>query len=47
MDVNEHERLSNITLRQKFKQRKFVVRKNMDVNEHERLSNIILGYKFK
>jgi len=39
MDVNEHERLSNITL--------VVVRKNMDVNEHERLSNITLRHKLK
>ena len=29
MDVNEHERLSNITLRHK------LIRKDMDVNEHE------------
>ena len=29
MDVNEHEGLSNITLRHK------LVRKNMDVNEHK------------
>ena len=41
MDVNEHERLSNITLRQKLKEQ-FVVRKDMNVNEHERLSNITL-----
>jgi 23S rRNA pseudoU1915 N3-methylase RlmH len=39
MDVNEHERLSNITLRHK------LVRKVMDVNEHERLSNITLRHK--
>jgi predicted RNA-binding protein with PUA-like domain len=37
MDVNEQERLSNITLRHKLK-KQFVVRKDMDVNEHERLS---------
>jgi hypothetical protein len=37
MNVNEHERLSNITLRQQL-----VVRTDMDVNEHERLSNIPL-----
>jgi hypothetical protein len=34
MDVNEHERLSNITLRHKLKEQ-FVVRKDMNVNEHE------------
>ena len=44
MDVNEHERLPNITLRNKVKGQP-VVRKDMDVNEHERLSNIILGHK--
>ena len=33
MDVNEHERLSNITTRKE----QFVVRKHIDVNEHERL----------
>ena len=33
MDVNEHERLSNITARKE----QFVVRKHIDVNEHERL----------
>jgi hypothetical protein len=44
MDVNEHERLSNITLRHKLKEQ-FVVRKDMNVNEHERLSNITLGQK--
>jgi hypothetical protein len=38
MDVNEHERLSNITLIKENEQ--LVVRKDMDVNEHERLSNI-------
>jgi hypothetical protein len=35
MDVNEHERLSNITLRNKLKKRN----RAMDVNEHERLSS--------
>ena len=43
MNVNEHERLSNITLRHKLLKEQFVVRKDMDVNEHERLSNITLG----
>jgi hypothetical protein len=37
MDVNEHERLTNIT--------QLIVRKDMDVNDHERLSNITLGHK--
>jgi hypothetical protein len=47
MDVNEHERLSNINTRTQIQvKEQFVVRKNMDVNEHERLSNIILGHKF-
>ena len=42
MNVNEHERLSTITLRQKLKEQ-FVVRKDMNVNEHDRLSSITLG----
>jgi hypothetical protein len=46
MDIKEHERLSNITLRHKLKET-FVVRKDMDVNEHERLSNITLRHKLK
>jgi len=36
MDVNEHERLSNITLKTQIK-----------VKEHERLSNITLRHKLK
>jgi hypothetical protein len=44
MDVNEHERLSNITLRDKLKEQ-LVVRKDMNVNEHERISNIRLREK--
>ena len=48
MDINEHEVLSNITLKTQIKVKKqLVVRKNMDVNEHERLSNIKLRYKLK
>ena len=49
MDVNEHERLSNITLlKTQIKVNdQLVVRKDMDVNEHERLSNITLRYKLK
>jgi hypothetical protein len=39
MDVNEHERLSNFTLRHR------LVRKDMDANEYMRLSNIILRHK--
>ena len=42
LDVNKHERLSNITLGQQL-----VVRKNMDVNKHERLSNITHRHKLK
>jgi hypothetical protein len=41
MDVKEHERLSNITLRHK------LVRNYMDVNEHMRLSNFTLRHKLK
>ena len=48
MDVNKHERLSNITLRHNIKvKEQFVVRNDMDVNEHERLSNITLRHKLK
>jgi hypothetical protein len=46
MDINEHERLSNIALRNKVKGQP-VVRKDMDVNEHERLSNITIRNKLK
>ena len=48
MNVNEHERLSNITLRHRLKwSEQLVVRKDMGVNEHERLSNITLRHKLK
>ena len=48
MNVNEHERLSNITLRHKLKWKKqIVVRYDMNVNEHERLSNITLRHRLK
>jgi hypothetical protein len=50
MEVNEHERLSNITFLKtqiKLKDQFFVVRKDMDVNVHERLSNITLRHKLK
>ena len=37
MDVNEHERWSNITLRHTLKvKEQLVVRKDMEVNEHTR-----------
>jgi hypothetical protein len=41
MDINEHVRLSNFTLRHKK-----LVRKDMDINEHVRLSNFTLRHKF-
>jgi uncharacterized membrane protein len=46
IDVNEHERLSNITLRQKQIKVKehLIVRNDMNVNLHERLSNITLRH---
>jgi hypothetical protein len=48
MDVNEHERLSNITLGKQIKiNEQLVERNDMDVNEHERLPNITLGQKLK
>ena len=46
MDVYEHERVSNITLRHKVKEQ-LVVRKNVDVYEHERVSNITLRHRVK
>jgi hypothetical protein len=40
-DVNEHERLSNTTLKTQMKVKKqLVVRKDKDVNEHERLEAV-------
>ena len=46
--VNEHEVLSNFTLKTQIKVKKqLVVRKDMDVNEHERLSNITHRLKLK
>ena len=36
MDVNEHERLSNVTLVKE----QLIVRQDMDANEYERLSNV-------
>jgi hypothetical protein len=48
MDVDEHERLSNITLKTQIKiKEQLVVRKDMDINEHERLSNITLRRKVR
>jgi hypothetical protein len=38
MHVNEHERLSNVTLVKE----PLIVRKDMDVNQHKRLSTITL-----
>jgi hypothetical protein len=36
MDVNEHDKLFNITLRNQLKvEEKFILRKDMDVNEHD------------
>ena len=46
MDINEHERLSNVTLRHKVKEQP-IVRKDIDVNEYERLSNITIRNKLK
>ena len=48
MDVNEHERLSNITLKTQIKVKELlVVIKDMDVKKHERLSNITLRHTLK
>jgi hypothetical protein len=44
MDINEYERLSNITLGHKLKRNEQLVERNdMHVNEHERLSNNTLA----
>ena len=43
MEVNEHARLSNFTLKRQIKvKEQLVVRNDMDVNEPERLFNITL-----
>ena len=47
MDVIEHERISEYTIRHKFVREQLVVRKVMDVNEHERISNFTNRLKFK
>ena len=47
MDVNEQERLSNITLKTQNQVKEQLVRKDMDVNEQERLSNFTLRHKIK
>ena len=49
MGVNEHDRLSNITLKTQIKvKEQLVVRKDMDVNEHEKtISNTTLRHKLK
>ena len=50
-DVNEHERLPNITLRQNTDVNEherlpnITLRQDTDVNEHERLPNITLRHK--
>ena len=44
MDISEHERLFNATLRHKVKEH-LVVRKNIDVNVHDRLSHFTLTHK--
>jgi hypothetical protein len=47
MDVNEPERLSNITPRHIKVKEQLIVRKDMDVNEPERLSNITPRHTLK
>ena len=48
IDVNEHEGLPHITLRNKLKQtNKVIIGNNIDVNEHEGLPNITLRHKLK
>ena len=48
MDVNEHERLSNITLKTQIKvKEQLVVIRYMNVKEHERLSCATLRHKLK
>ena len=49
MDVNEHEKLCNITQTQNKVKEHLVVRQDMDVNvnEHEKLYNITLRHKLK
>ena len=48
MDIKEHNRLWNITLKTQTKVKKqLVVRMDMDVKEHNRLWNITLRHKLK
>ena len=48
MNVNKHERLSNIALKTHIKVKEpLVEKKDMDVNEHERLFNFTLRHKLK
>jgi len=48
MEVKEHERLSNITLRHKLKiKEQLIVRNGIDVKEHKRLSSITQRHKLK
>ena len=44
-EVNEHERLSNTTLRQIKAKEQLVIRMNMDLNGHETPSNITLWHR--
>jgi hypothetical protein len=43
MHVNEHEKLSNVTLVKE----QLIARNNMDVNQHKRLFNITLRHKLR
>ena len=46
MDLNVHEKLSNMTLKTPIiVKEQIVVRKDIDLNVHERLSNITLRHK--
>ena len=47
VDVNEHDRLSNFSLRKIKVKEHLVVRNDMDVNEQKRLSNITIRHKLK
>jgi hypothetical protein len=48
MDVNDHQRLSNITLRHQLKvEEQLVLRNDMDVNEHDWPSNITHRHTLK
>jgi hypothetical protein len=47
IDINEHQKLSNIILRQIKVKEQLVVRKDIDINEHQKLSHITLRHKLK